>query len=105
MRTRSSLKRPKRRRCKRCKTSFAVNPKGRAPLYCSQVCRQRSYEDRRIQSRIPMYLLDRDIDDIRSKDGIKKVVVDVLRELGLMPMPDKSPRPALRLVFSNDDKE
>ena len=30
-------------------------------------------------------LLNRDIDEIRSRDGIKSAVVSVLRELGLIP--------------------
>ena len=44
----------------------------------------------------------RDIDDIRTKDGIQRVVLDVLRDLGMLPKGPKR-KPRLELIQSNED--
>jgi hypothetical protein len=50
-------------------------------------------------------LLARDIDGIQTKDGIRRAVVDVLRELGMLPEAPKSAKPQLSLVESTDEPE
>jgi hypothetical protein len=49
--------------------------------------------------------LARDIDEIRTRDGIRRVVIDVLRELGMLPEASKGTKPQLRLVESPDEPE
>ena len=51
-----------------------------------------------------MALLNRDIDAMRSKTAIKAAVVEVLRELGLLPAKPKR-RPSLRLVSTNEHED
>jgi hypothetical protein len=46
---------------------------------------------------LPQLLLGRDIDDIRTKGGVKRAVVEVLRELGFLPALPKR-LPPLRIV-------
>ncbi len=55
--------------------------------------------------RIPMRLLDGDIDGIRSRDGMRRAIVDILRELGLIHNPSfpTKRRPKLRAI--QDDEE
>lgn len=56
--------------------------------------------------RLPMYMLQRDMDVAGSKDAIQRAVVDALRDLGILARKPKSPRPApVRLVKSEDDDE
>jgi hypothetical protein len=45
------------------------------------------------------------MDSIRSRDGIRRAVVDVLRELGMLPEASKGTKPQLRLVESPDEPE
>ena len=73
--------------------------RGRPPRYCSASHRQRAYEFRRAQAgiNIPSLLLGRDIDDMRTKAGVERAVVDVLRKLGLLP-PVPPPTKRLRIV-------
>jgi hypothetical protein len=52
---------------------------------------------------LPQLLLDRDIDGIRSKDGIKRAVVAILRELGFLPALPKR-LPPLRIVRDPADR-
>jgi hypothetical protein len=47
--------------------------------------------------------LARDIDEIRTRDDIRRVMIDVLRELGLLPEAPKSAKPQLSLVESTDE--
>ena len=85
-------------RCANCRRKFKTRARGRPPIYCSPSCRQRAYEERRAANQIPLRLLRSDIDQVRNRDAIKRAVVDVLRELGVIPRPIK-PKPArLRLV-------
>ncbi len=51
-----------------------------------------------------MALLNRDIDAMRSKEAIKAAVVEVLRELGLLPAKPKRP-PPLRVVPTNEHED
>lgn len=90
-----------KRKCRWCPKRFKPLSRGRRPLYCSQSCRQRAYEARRAQQNVPGLLLGRDMGDIRTKAGVKRAVVEVLRELGLLPETPKI-KPAFRLV---DDDE
>jgi len=49
---------------------------------------------------VPVLLLNRDIDGVRSKDGIRRTVISVLRELGILPPAPPAPKrpPPLRVV-------
>jgi hypothetical protein len=54
---------------------------------------------RRAQKDVPFLLLGRDIDDVRTKAGVERAVVDVLRRFGLLP--PEPPKPTrLRAVKS-----
>ena len=74
-------------------------------LCCSTSHRQRAYELRRAQAQleasIPSLLLGRDIDAMRTKAGIERAVVDVLRKYGILPPAPKRP-PPLRIVETKD---
>ena len=89
----------KKPRCGYCKKAFRPPKRGRPPRYCSASHRQRAYEFRRAQAgiNIPSLLLGRDIDDMRTKAGVERAVVDVLRKLGLLP-PVPPPTKRLRIV-------
>ena len=54
--------------------------------------------------RVPMRLLDADIEDVRGRDGVRRIVVDVLVELGILPRGSGSQmrKPRLRVVESDD---
>jgi hypothetical protein len=71
---------------------------GLAPRYCSASHRQRTYGLRRAQAEIniPSLLLGRDVDDMRTKAGIERAVVDALRKFGVLP-PAPPPK-QLRIV-------
>ncbi len=59
--------------------------------------------ERLAAQRLPMRLLTGDINEMRSRTGIERTVVDVLRKLGLLPpSPGGSRRPSLRLA-SHDE--
>ncbi len=96
-------------KCKQCKRKFRPKAKGRRPLYCSDSCRQRAYERRRIEKeiaqRIPMRLLGGDMEGIKTRDGVRKAIVDVLRELGLIARPPDQPKrgPKLRVIQDDED--
>jgi hypothetical protein len=98
-------RRARRLRCIRCNKLFNRPQRGRLPDYCSQSCRQRAYESRRALGSTPSFLLQHDMDDIRTKDGIKRAVVDVLRELGFLaqPLPQQRTQPRLRIVEDDED--
>jgi hypothetical protein len=53
-------------KCECCKAKFKRPARGRAPKYCSQSCRQRAYEKRKLQAEvakeIPMRLVNYDLD-------------------------------------------
>ena len=57
------------------------------------------------EQNIPSLLLGRDVDDIRTKDGVRRAVIDVLRELGMLPEVSKGAKPQLRLVESSEEPE
>jgi len=95
----------KKMKCAWCKSRFKPPLRGRRPKYCSHSCRQRAYEARRAEQNIPSLLLGRDMDNIRSRDGIRRAVVDVLRELGMLPETSKGAKPQLRLVENPDEPE
>jgi hypothetical protein len=88
----------KRTRCTYCKRAFTPPKRGRPPRYCSASHRQRAYELRRAQAEIniPLLLLERDIGDMRTKAGIERAVIDVLRKCGVLP-PAPPPK-RLRIV-------
>jgi hypothetical protein len=88
----------KRPRCVYCRKAFTPpHKRGRPRLYCSASHRQRAYEVGRAAEVLPSLLLGRDIDDMRTKAGIERAVIDVLRRLGMLPSaPPKAP--PLRLV-------
>ena len=57
---------------------------------------------RRAERSVPSILLARDIDNVRTKEGIRRAVVDVLRDLGMLPKGSKR-KPRLELIQSNED--
>jgi hypothetical protein len=75
--------------------------RGRPQFYCSRAHRQRAYETRRALGSVPSLLLGRDIDAMRTKAGIERAVVDVLRKLGLLHEAPK-PKPRLRVVEAEE---
>jgi ribosomal protein L34E len=88
----------KKPRCAYCKKAFKPPKRGRPPRYCSASHRQRAYELRRAQAgiNIPSLLLGRDVDDMRTKAGIERAVVNALRKFGVLP-PAPPPK-QLRIV-------
>jgi ribosomal protein L34E len=89
----------KKPRCAYCKKAFKPPKRGRPPRYCSASHRQRAYELRRAQAGIntPSLLMGRDLDDLRTKAGIERAVVDVLRKFGMLP-PAPPNKKRLRIV-------
>jgi hypothetical protein len=84
-----------------CGRAFTSLRRGRPPLYCCASHRQRAYQERRayaaaVKAR-PVQLIDRDIEDMRTKSGIDRAVVDALRRLGFLPPPPKRPA-RLRII-------
>jgi hypothetical protein len=96
--TKSMAKRP---RCGYCRKAFKPPRRGRPPLYCSASHRQRAYQERRAYAAavkaLPVQLIGRDIEDMRTKSGIERAVVDVLRRFGVLPPSPKRPA-RLRIV-------
>jgi hypothetical protein len=87
----------KRPRCAYCKKPFTPPKRGRRPLYCCAAHRQRAYVRGLRAEQMPGLLLGKDIDDLRTKAGIERAVLDVLRRVGVLPAaPAKAP--PLRLV-------
>jgi hypothetical protein len=89
----------KRPRCAYCKKTFAPPKRGRPPRYCSASHRQRAYQLRRAQAEINILSLarGRDVDDMHTKAGIERAVVDALRKFGVLP-PAAPPIKRLRIV-------
>jgi hypothetical protein len=62
---------------------------------------QRAYQERRAYAvaakALPARLIGRDIEDMRTKSGIERAVVDALRRFGLLPPSPKRP-PRLRMI-------
>ena len=90
-------KRVTKLKCAWCKNRFAPPSKGRRPIYCSHSCRQRAYEVRRAQQRVPELLLGGDMEDIRTKAGVERAAVDVLRKLGFLS-PSRKTKTRLRIM-------
>ncbi len=57
---------------------------------------------RRAQQRVPELLLGQDMEDIRTKAGVERAVVDVLRKLGFLP-PGPKTKPRLRVVKEENE--
>jgi hypothetical protein len=100
-------KRPKRLRCLQCHKRFTAPQRGRPPRYCSPSCRQRAYEKRRaasqVEAQLPLRLLARDIAAVQGQDEFRRRVVEVLRELRLLPpAPHRPPRSPLRVVKDSE---
>ena len=55
--------------------------------------------------RIPMRLLAGDMEGIKTRDGVRRAIVDVLRELGLIAIPPDQPKrgPKLRVIRDDED--
>ena len=94
--TKNMTKRP---RCAYCKNAFTPPKRGRPRRYCSASHRQLAYQLRRAQAEINILslALGRDIDDMRTKVGIERAVVDALRTFGVLP-PAPPPIRRLRIV-------
>ena len=95
----------KRPRCAYSKKPFKTPKRGRPPHYCCTSHRQMAWQRRREHrlKNLPSLMLGKDIDDIRTKAGIERAVVDVLRRFGMLPPPPSKPR-RLRIVKSNEAK-
>jgi hypothetical protein len=89
----------KRLRCAYCKKPFKPPERGRPPRYCCPSHRQMGYAKRRAYKlvNVPSLVLGQDIDDMRTKAGVERAVIDVLRRLGMLP-PDPPKPPPLHLV-------
>ena len=48
------------------------------------------------EQQMPVLLLANDIDNVCSRDGVRRVIIATLRELGLLPQPP-GPKPPTRL--------
>ena len=93
----------RRPRCAYCKRAFTPpNKRGRLPKYCCAAHRQRAYVMGLRAEHIPRLLLGKDIDDFRTKAGIERAVLDVLRRYAMLPPAPPKARP-LRLVKSDDE--
>jgi hypothetical protein len=91
-------------RCAWCRKAFTPPKRGRPPRYCSPYHRQRAYELRRAEKvlRLPKLLLGQDFDDFRTKAGIERAVLDILRQHGILPAAPKRP-PPLRIIKEERD--
>ena len=90
-------RRPKTVPCRLCKRKLKVKAKGPLPLYC-RGCRQQAYERRR-HGGVRM-MLAQDIATAKIREVLRKEVVLVLTQLGLItnppPAPPSPPRPKPR---------
>jgi hypothetical protein len=92
----------KRPRCAHCGKAFTPRKRGRPPKYCSAAHRQMAYALRVAQSPVHRHKriqreVDRRVDGIYARAGIERVVIDVLRRVGLLP-PERPKPSQLRLV-------
>ena len=55
--------------------------------------------------RVPQLLLGKDIDDFRTKAGIERAVLDILRRHDIVSAPPKRRSPRLRLVKDEQDSD
>jgi hypothetical protein len=94
----------RRPRCAYCKKAFTPPKRGRRPLYCCAAHRQRAYVLGLRAEQMPRLLLGKDIDDLRTKAGIERVVLDVLRRVGLLPAAPAKVSP-LRLVKGDEGED
>src|SRR5262249_18563515 len=101
--TKNVTKTKRSRKCRTCGGRLPKSKRGRPQAYCCPSHRQRAYVKRGLASAaervIPQLLLGRDIDDMRTRAGMERVIVDTLRKLGLLPPQPTPPRPPpLQLV-------
>ena len=63
--------------------------------------------ERAVSERLPVRLMQADIDGVRTRDEIKRSVISVLQELGFPPSTPKPPhlRLSLRVVKSDRDDD
>lgn len=98
-------KRVSKIKCARCGKKFAPPPRGRRPKYCSRSCRQRTYEARAEQRKLPFRLMARDLESAKVKAEVRRLVVEVLEELVERAEKGEQPaRPGLRLVWDRDEQ-
>jgi len=100
--------RPKTRRCPVCRGKIRIGPLGRVPIYCGRTCQQRAYERRKWQRPSPVEALARDIATARGRAEVRKIVWELLIEIGLVEGPappslQNRPRTTLRLVKKRDE--
>ena len=103
-------RRPRTTRCRRCTAKIKVKTKGPVPKYCSPSCKQESYLRRRYLT--PVQLLERDLANIKVRDVIRAMILDILVQHGLVvesslppPIVHKPKKPNLHLVKNHDDPE
>ena len=94
----------RRPRCAYCRKAFTPPKRGRPPKYCCAAHRQRAYVLGVRYEQMPRLLLGKDIDEYRTKAGIERAVLDVLRRFGILPPDPPKPTP-LRLVVKGDEDE
>ena len=88
------------RRCVWCRQALPRAARGRPRLYCSATCRTRAWEARRRSERLPLALLRSDLDALYHKHRIRRIVIEVLVEAGLVkgPPPGGGGNRRLRVV-------
>jgi hypothetical protein len=75
----SRRRRPKTKRCERCKAKIKVKGRGRVPRFCSPTCRQLAYEQRKWQRPAPVVLAAQDIATIHVRDFIRAEIWSLLQ--------------------------
>jgi hypothetical protein len=85
--------RPKTLRCQWCKEKMKIPARGRVPLFCSKTCRQRAYEKRKWSRPAPVEALDHDLAPIKVRNIMRKELVAILLEFGLITDPTPPPTP------------
>jgi hypothetical protein len=96
----------RRPRCAYCKKAFTPKKRGRPPKYCCAAHRQAQYVMWPPEQARRMALLGtRDLEYFRTREGIKRAVISVLREIGILPPEPKQNKPTpFRLVKGDDSK-
>jgi hypothetical protein len=99
-------------KCTRCGRRFKPASTGRPPRYCSASCRQAAYLVRNANRLHPVQLLAADLADIQVQNWLRREMLKLLRQAGLVIAPEPPPMPRqrgskinLRLVRPDDPRE
>jgi hypothetical protein len=85
--------RPKTLRCQWCKEEMKISARGRVPRFCSKTCRQRDYEKRKWSRPALVEALAHDLASIKVREFIRKEILAILWEFGLITDPTPPPTP------------